>query len=220
MAAHTHTYAPRVVSTAGTLDFRSNNLLPLDQSDVQFSNRVRISTVPLQNGGALYDIRRAPCVMSFSGQMHVSQVTGAKEDILTLASLLHTHLCGGTGTPAKFTFYRHYDSTNGNYRWWRNCACNDLQIHWTSRTLSWVPYSFSFTSADGVEYEQIGTTTHDPDVPAITEYASGPQLVKLADDAGESSFVIKNASGNTVFRVDSLGNVYYTGLFESVVQIT
>jgi len=214
MAAHTHTYAPRIVSGAGVLDF-TDGYIPLEQVSQHYTNRVRISEVPLRNGAVIFNVQRGPCTISFQGKISAD----TPEDMRTKMDNLRTFLVGGTGTPSKFTFYRHYNLTTGNFRWWRNCVCNDLDFDDGSRTVRHMPYNFSLTSADGVEYEQISTVSHNPDNPAISGTLLGPQVIKLNDDAGISCVVFLNSSNDPVVKIDSAGNFLYKGTFTQVSEI-
>ena len=216
MAAYTHTYAPRIVlGTGNTLDL-SNGYTPLLVMDEQYSNRVRLSEVPLRNGVVIYDVRRGGAVISCQGMLWAD----SKEDLQTKKDNLHRYLIGGRTTPSRFTFYRYYDTSTKRYRWWRNCVANDLQFNGGSRAVRHVPYSFSFTSEDGYEYEYVGTVDVDPENPVVTELLEGPRIIKLDDDAGVSKLTVVNSAGDIVFSVDSTGNVSYIGTFEQVEAIT
>lgn len=222
MASWVWTYAPRIVKGSGTLDLSANGYTPLTVCDEGFVTRLRTTEVPLMNGAVVFDARRGPATVSFQGVMHIDPDLYTKEDILTRKDDLHTYLIGGTGTPEKFSFYRYYDASTGNHRWYKDCYCQDLQFHWTSRTKVHLPYSFTILVPDGIEWEvhpNDPNAGHDPDDPFVDIGLLGPRVIQLDDDAGASAFSVVNSSGQIVFKVDSAGNVLYTGYLEQVDSI-
>lgn len=216
MAAHSHIYAPRIIKGGQTLEL-SDGFTPLVSVEEQYSNRVRSVEVPLQNGAVVFDVKRGAATIAFQGVISGNNYTA--EDVLTKQDELRSFLIGQAGSPEAFTFFRYYDTLNNNYRWFRNCVCNDLQFSKGARVKNYCPYSFSIVVPDGVEYESIGNAV-DPNNPAATSALYGPRVVKLSDNAGSSTFQVRDSDGDIVFEVDSLGNVLYTGTFEQVDQIT
>lgn len=216
MPSYTHTYAPRIVKGTQTIDLTAG-YTPLVVVEEQYSNRIRSVEVPLQNGAVVFDIKRGAAVISFQGVISGNNYT--QEDVLAKQDALREFLIGQTSSPEPFTFYRYYDTLNNNYRWFRNCYCQDLQFSKGSKVVNYCPYSFTITVPDGVEYESIGAIV-DPDNPTSTSTLYGPRIVKLADSSGSSSFQILDSNGTIIFEVDSLGNVRYTGTFTQVTEIT
>lgn len=216
MASYTHTYAPRIIKGGQTLDLTAG-FTPLVVAEEHYSNRIRSVEVPLQNGSVVFDIRRGAATLSFNGIINGAGYT--QEDVLAKQDALRSFLIGTTSTPEPFTFYRYYDTLRNNYRWFRGCVCQDLQFEKGSRVKTYCPYSMTILVPDGIEYESIGTAV-DPNNPTSTSALYGPRVVKLSDNAGASTFQVKDSNGNIVFAVDSLGNVLFTGTFSQVNQIT
>lgn len=216
MAAYAHTYAPRMIKGGQTLDL-TDGYTPLITAEEQYSNRIRSVEVPLQNGAVVFDVRRGAGVVSFQGVISGDNYTS--EDVTAKQDALRDFLMGTNSSPESFIFYRYYDTLNDNYRWFRNCYCQDLQFSKGSKVVNYCPYSFTLFIPDGIEYESVGNAV-DPSNPTVTSALYGPRVVKLADNAGASSFQVLDSAGNIVFEVDSLGNVSYTGTFTKVTQIT
>lgn len=214
----TYTYAPRIVSGSTEIDMDSAGYTPLAVLNETFTNRVRQTAVPLQNGIIIFDIRRGALNLSMQGVMNIANTTDP-DQILTMKDNLRAILIGGTSSPASFTFYRHYDAATSTYRWYKGCVATDLQFDNTSRSVRFLNYSFNLICPDGIEYSQIGGA-HDPDSPVITEALSGPRSVLLDESSGASSFQVLDSSGAIIFKVDSLGNVQYVGNLEQADTIS
>jgi len=218
MASYTHIYKPRIQKT--TTDYLELDpyYLPLEVRDYSYSNRIAMTQVPLQDGAVVYDVRRGPLTLSIQGKLNGFT---SVEDMLVKQDSLHTYLCGGTTTPTSFTFFTYYDATNGNYRWFKGCYSQDLQFHHSSRTKLYLPYSFTVVVPDGIEWEKTdAAATPDPDDPFVSVGLYGPRVVRLSDNAGATGFVVINSDGDIVFKVDSQGNVTYTGVLLQVSSIT
>lgn len=208
----TYTYAPRIVSGSSAIDMAAEGYTPLSVVNETFTNRVRQTAVPLQNGIVVFDIRRGALNLSLQGVMNIANATDP-DQIIAMKDTLRAILIGGTSSPSAFTFYRHYDAATSTYRWYRGCVANDLQFDNTNRSVRYLNYSFSLIVPDGIEYSQIGGE-HDPSSPVITEALSGPRSVLLDDSSGLSSFQVLNSSGAIVFKCTSQGNILYTGTLE------
>ena len=214
----TYTYAPRIVSGSTSIDMDALGYTPIMVLNENFTNRVRSTAVPLQNGIVVFDIRRGALNLSLQGRLNIPNSSDA-DIIITRKDTLRSILIGSTSSPSTFTFYRHYNVATQTYRWYRNCVAQDLQFDNTSRSVRYLDYSFNLIVPDGIEYSQIGGA-HDPSNPVITEELSGPRTVLLDDAAGVSAFTVTASDGDIIFKVTSAGNVLYTGTLEQSSDIS
>lgn len=78
------------------------------------------------------------------------------------------------------------------------------------------PVTYFGDNTDGSDF----SLTVEAVLPEERSYLYGPLLIKLADSAGASSFLIQNSDGDFIFRITSDGNVYTTQPINFVDTIT
>lgn len=130
--------------------------LPLLTTGERFGQDVRSTKVPLQNGILVSNTQLQAAEISFSGiicvgnpqdRNRVGAATGMVTSILTEEDRLISYLFGAQIPMTKF--YRYYTGTK---RWYQNCICTSLTFDHSSRTVNYLPYSFSLIVPDGKVY--------------------------------------------------------------------
>lgn len=214
MPSYTHTYNPTL--KRGTSIFNLNQdsagVLALSQRNESYNTRIAYTEIPLQNGAVVYNAQRGPLRVSFSGTMTFD----TKEDLLEKKDTLVEWLIGGTGEPESFTFYTYLDETTGNRRYYRDCYCDGgLSFDPNSNTGKLIDFTFSIIVPDGREYsvtDSPGPFTTDTEDPFVTINLLGPRTMRLSDSSGDTAVTFVNNSGDIMFKIDSVGNVFYTGV--------
>lgn len=232
-----HTYHPRVA--IGGVDF--DMPLPIMQTEERYSQEFKTTKVPLQDGVVISGVSRGALTVSFSGIITKNTLSG----VLHTKQRMQDIFVGSAG--ASFTFYRYFDEARQNFRWFPDAVCQSLTFSPTNRRIFTLEYSLTITVPGGKELQLITTTGESPGstghisgiikngefqsdtdddtsisnatLPQSRQLLNGPIIIKLADSAGASSFLIQNSNGDFVFRVDSDGAVQFTQPAELVASI-
>lgn len=219
------TYHPRV--KIGSVDF--DMPLPIMQTEERYSQEFRTTKVPLQDGVVISGISRSALTVSFSGLISKNTLSG----VLHTKQRMQDIFVDSGG--ASFTFYRYFDEARQNFRWFPDSICQSLTFSPTNRQIFTLEYSLTIIVPSGKERQLITTTGESPGssglisgiikngefqsdtdddtsvvnatLPQSRQLLNGPIIVKLADSAGASSFLIQNSNGDFIFRVDSDGAV-------------
>jgi hypothetical protein len=129
---------------------------PIVQTGEALANRMKKVTVPLRAGSIIGGVVRAESVLPFQGTISKNTRSGVLYEKRRFQNLL-MKTSGQT-----FTFYRFYDSTKGNYRWYENCVCQDLSFSVASTQVFSMTYSMTIIVPDGTEHELITTRGESP----------------------------------------------------------
>lgn len=213
--------------------------LPIMQTEERFVQKFRTIDIPLQDGAVFAAPRRGPLTVSFSGLI-------AKN---TMAGVLHTKyrmqelFINAAGQP--FTFYRYYDAARHNYRWYEDCLASSLTFSATNTDVYTLKYNLTVQVPSGIENELVTTTGEAPgaganisglyrdgsyqgdeddgvspqaeSLPSGVQKLFGPLIIKLPTGG---VFLIKNTSGQVLFKVDYLGAVQTISPIETVDEIS
>jgi len=204
---------------------------PIDQLNAQHSNSVETVKVPLVGGVTVTDATRGELNLTLNGVL----VTDTHADQLEWKKLMYEELIYNTSPFTLFTYY------TGNYqRFYINCRCRSLKFDHTTRTVRRLPYTLTILVPDGKEYVAGTYIWNDPQggegqqaVPAGTTAATGtdtnptdrvtyngPLTIQLNDAAGASYIVWEDITGAATVKINSLGDVQYTGLVLSKNDIS
>jgi len=228
MSAPQHAYRPVFRRGDDMFDLQSNGIISLNIRSETYTVRVSSSEIPLIDGTFVFDIKRGSATVALRGVM----VYNTRDDLLEKKTELVTWLTGGASTPEPFTFYTFYGQRNRRY--FVDCYLNgDVSFNFGSRTVRHVEFDAQLLVPSGIEYEWVSTdsgagnpvppgpiTNPDNDEPFVNIHLSGPRTIILKDDAGNDSFQVMNSQGVIIYKVDSLGNVQYSGIVEQTEEIT
>jgi len=221
-----HIYKPRVV--LGSINF--DMPLPIMTAQQRFSQDMKQTKVPLQDGVILSGVSRGSLTVSMNGIISKNTLSG----MLDMKDALVDLFINSSGTP--YTFYFYHDDAKQNYRWFENCVTNDLTFSPVHNQIYTLEYSLQIVVPSGIEKTLVTTTGEaassigdnksgiirdgvsltDPAVDFVANLDTlpddrtllfGPLLVKLPDTDGTSSFLIQDGDGNFIFKVDSSGKV-------------
>ena len=119
---------------------------PLVATQKEYTNRMRITRVPLRDGFIISSVTKDGCRIALDGIMYAATraLLVAAEQTLTNFLIENT---------AAFSFYRYYDTSNGYYRWFPNCACENLNFTYDPRSVFQQAYAMTIVAPGGREYE-------------------------------------------------------------------
>lgn len=231
------TYAPRVVIGGVTFIMP----LPIMQTEERYTQEFRTTKVPLQDGVVISGVSRGSLTASFNGIINKNTLSG----VLQTKQRMQDIFVDSGGAP--FTFYRYFDDARQNFRWFPDAVCQSLTFSPTNRDVFTLDYSLTIVVPSGKERQLITTTGESPGstglisgiikngvfqsdtdddvavandtLPQGRQLLFGPVIIKLADSAGASSFLIQNSNGDFIFRVDSDGAAQFTQPAELVASI-
>lgn len=234
---YAHTYHPRVVIGAVAFDMPR----PIMTTEERYTQEFRMTKVPLQDGIVISGVSRGSLTVSFNGLISKNTLSG----VLHTKQRMQDIFVDSAGAP--FTFYRYFDEARQNFRWFPDAVCQSLTFSPTNRNIFTLEYSLTIVVPGGKERQLITTTGESPGstglisgiirngefqsdfdddtavdnatLPQSRQLLFGPIIVKLADSAGASSFLIQNSNGDFIFRVDSDGAVQFTQPAELVASI-
>jgi len=219
-------YRPRVQIGSVAYDMP----LPIATTNERFTNDMKQVKVPLQNGVILSGVSRGALQVSFDGLISRNTISG----VLHQKDAMMDLFLNSGGVP--FTFYRYYDATRDNYRWYEECVCNSLAFTPVHNQVYTMAYSLQITVPSGKENVLITAVGEAPSVidgnlsgriydgqvqgddklafvenldqlPEDRTLLYGPLLIKLPDTDGTSAVYVQDGDGNIIFKIDSSGRV-------------
>jgi len=193
---------------------------PIDQISTQHANRVTSLKIPLVGGVSVFDTRTDALNITLNGQI----VTDTHAEQLEWKRFMYEQLILDTTYFYLYTYY-----TPGGYcRFYGPCYCRNLSFQHSTRTVHYLPYvltvvsivsdeyiygSYLWQDSEGSGSPQIGEGGDGSDsLPASTIDHTGPVVVRLNDAAGAAYVVWEDSTGTPVVKINSYGDVQYTGL--------
>lgn len=192
---------------------------PIDQVSTQHANRVTSVKIPLVGGVSVFDTRTDALNLTFNGQI----VTDTHAEQLEWKRFMYEQLILDT------TYFYLYTYYTGEYRrFYGPCYCRNLSFQHSTRTVHYLPYvltvvslvsdeyiigSYRWQDPQGGEGQQAGPGGDGIDSdPTNTIDQTGPVVIRLNDAAGAAYVVWEDTAGTPVVKINSYGDVQYTGL--------
>ena len=218
--------------------------LPIMTLEERFAQDFRSVKVPLQPGVQISGVSRGALTVSFSGIISKNTRSGT----LHTKERMQDLFMNSAGAP--FTFYRYYDSTRQNYRWYADCIVQGLSFNLSATRKFSIDYSMTVLVPSGKEDSLITTRGEGPSgdnsanvsgirrnggfvgdddggvaptsstLPTNRTLLYGPVSIKLTDSDGVAALLVKNSDGDIIFKVDSDGAVQTIQPIELVDSIS